>query len=181
MLSNTKQSLEKFSKGVVKQSRANLTRKKKNVSKDLYNSITYDLEVNPNSFSLKFMMTPYGSFQDEGVKGANPSLVKNGKQKAPKSRFSFKNKQPPIKPIQDWVKKRNLRFRDDKGRFKKGSTKSLAYLISRSIFAQGIKPSRFFSRSFEVNFKNLPDEVVEAYRLDLQDFIKFTENESTTN
>jgi hypothetical protein len=181
MLGNTEQALEKFSKGVIKQSRSNLTRKKKNVDKDLYKSLRYDLEVNPNSFSLKFYMNEYGNYQDEGVKGANPSLVKGGKQKAPNSKFAFKGKRPPIKPIQDWVKKRNIRFRDDKGRFKKGSTKSLAFLISRSIYAQGIKPSRFFSRAFEVNFKNLPQEVVEAYALDLRQFMKFTDNESTTN
>lgn len=171
---NTEQALDRFSKGVRKQARANLTRKDKNVSKDLYNSISYDLKVNPNSFSLKFFMTEYGAYQDEGVKGADPSLV-NGQQKAPNSRFGFKNKRPPIKPIQNWINARGLRFRDEKGRFKKGGTKTLAYLISRSIFAQGIKPSRFFSRAFEVNFKNLPEEVTKAYALDLQDFMKFTE------
>jgi len=175
MLANTETALEKFSKGVIKQSRSNLTRQKKNVDKDLYKSLKYDLEINPNSFSLKFYMNEYGSYQDEGVKGANPSLVKNGKQKAPRSKFAFKSKQPPIKPIQDWVKKRGLRFRDDKGRFAKGSTKSLAFLISRSIYAQGIKPSRFFSRAFETQFKNLPSEVVKAYALDLREFMKFTE------
>ena len=170
---NTRAALDKFGKGVVKQSRSNLTRKDKNVDRKLYNSIKYEIEVGPNSFSIEIDMEDYGKFQDEGVKGANPSLVK-GQQKAPNSRFKFKNKRPPVEPLQKWIKKRGLRFRDAKGKFKKGGSKTLAYLISRSIYAQGIKPSRFFTRAFETQFVRLPDEVVEAFNLDLEDLIKFS-------
>ena len=92
MLNNTQTALTKFSKGVVKQSRTRLTKGKKNVTKTLYNEIDYDLTVSPNSFSLKFYTGEYGAFQDEGVKGAGPSLVKNGRQKAPNSQFSYKTK-----------------------------------------------------------------------------------------
>jgi len=81
MLNNTQTALDKFSKGVVKQSRTRLTKGKKNVTKNLYNAIDYDLTVSPNSFSLKFYTGEYGVFQDEGVKGADPSLVKNGNKK----------------------------------------------------------------------------------------------------
>src|SRR6056297_2401163 len=127
---NTQQALEKFGKGVIKQSRTNLTKGKKNVNKQLYNSLKDDLQVGPNSFSITINMEDYGKFQDEGVKGADPSLVKNGVQKAPNSRFSYRNKRPPIKPLQEWLKNRGIRFRDEKGRFKKGGTKTLAFLIS---------------------------------------------------
>lgn len=171
---NVQEALNKFGKGVVKQSRSSLTRQRKNVDKTLWNSLAFNLDVGKNSFRIEFKMEDYGPFQDEGVKGANPSLVKNGVQKAPSSRFAFKNKRPPTKPLQDWIKKKGIRFRDAKGRFKKGGSKTLAYLISRSIYAQGIKPSRFFTRSFETQFDKLPEQLVEAFNLDLDDFIKFT-------
>lgn len=171
---NTRQALEKFGKGVVKQARTNLTKKDKNVSRALYDSVSYDLEVGRNSFSIKLNMEKYGDFQDKGVKGANPSLVKGGVQKAPDSPYSYKSKFPPVKPIQEWIKARGLRYRDNKGRFKKGGIKTLAYLITRSIYAQGIKPSRFFSRAFETQFERLPDEIVEAFALDLDNLLEFT-------
>lgn len=171
---NTREALNRFGKGVVKQSRSSLTRQGKNVDKKLWNSLSFNLEVGKNSFRVEFEMEDYGKFQDEGVKGANPSLVKGGEQKAPSSRFSFTNKRPPTKPIQEWVNKKGIRFRDAQGRFKKGGSKTLAYLISRSIYAQGIKPSRFFTRSFETQFNKLPEQLVEAFALDLDDFIKFT-------
>ena len=181
---NTRAALDKFGKGVVKQSRSNLTRKDKNVDRKLYNSIKYQLEVGPNSFSIEIDMEDYGKFQDEGVKGVDPSKVSpNAKikgQQAPNSRFSFKQKRPPIQPLQNWIKKRGIRFRDAKGKFKKGSTKSLAYIISSNIYYRGIKPSRFFTRAFETQFERLPDEVVKAFNLDMDDLIKFSTNESST-
>jgi hypothetical protein len=174
MLNNTETALNKFSKGVVKQARTRLTKGKKNVTNTLYNEIDYDLTVSPNSFSLKFYTGDYGAFQDEGVKGADPSLVKNGKQKAPDSQFSYKDKRPPIKPLKDWIKARGLKYRDKDGRFKKGGINTLAFLISRSIYAQGIKPSGFFTKAFESQFKNLPQEVIKRFALDMQDLLTFT-------
>lgn len=122
-------------------------------------------------------MEEYGMFQDLGVKGANPSLVKGGVQKSPLSKFTFRNKMPPLQPILNWVKIRGLRLRDEKGRFKRGTQKSLAHIIQKSIYAQGIKPSLFFTKPFVRQFKKLPDEIIEAFGLDLEEFIKFTTNE----
>src|SRR6056297_2705644 len=181
---NTQQALEKFGKGVIKQSRTNLTKGKKNVNKQLYNSLKYDLEVGPNSFSITINMEDYGKFQDEGVKGADPSKVSpNAKitgQQAPNSRFRFGSGNYSgtwntfIDSLQDWVKKRGIRFRKEDGTFAKGSTRTLAHIIAKNIYARGIKPSRFFSRAFETQFENLPDEIVEAFALDLDDLLKFS-------
>ena len=44
----TLQALDTFAKNVVKQSRANLTRKKKNVTSDLYGSLGYGLQQTTN-------------------------------------------------------------------------------------------------------------------------------------
>jgi len=41
------------------------------------------------------------------------------------------------------------------------------------VFNYGIKPTKFFTDPFEKEFKELPDEVVEAYALDIENFMKF--------
>ena len=69
MLKNVQQELNRFAKYVIQQSRTNLTKGKKNSSKELYNSLDYDLNVSPNSFSMSFLMEEYGIFQDKGVSG----------------------------------------------------------------------------------------------------------------
>ena len=71
----TRKALQDFAKAVIRESRRNLTRNKKNASKSLHKSLDYDLDVGKNSFSLSFLMEQYGVFVDEGVKGANPSNV----------------------------------------------------------------------------------------------------------
>lgn len=164
-LKHTKETLEKFAKYVVTQSRANLTRQKKNYSKSLWDSIGYDLDVRKNSFSLDLLMNEYGIYQDKGVSGT---------EKKYNTKFSYKTKMPPIKPLADWAKFKNIRLRDDKGRFAKGNYKTIGYLISRSIYKKGIKPSLFFTRPFEKSFANLPDEIIKGYGLDLDDFFDFT-------
>ena len=151
MLKNLQTELQSFGKYVVQQSRSNLTKQKHNVSKDLYNSIHYKLEEKNGNFDLAFIMDEYGTFLDKGVKGANPSLVKGGKQKGGNSPYSFKNKRPPMQPIADWAKKRNIRLRDKEGKFKKGNYRTIGFILQRSIFAQGIKPSMFFKFSFFVS------------------------------
>lgn len=162
---HTKDALNNFAKYVIKQSRSNLTRKKKSVSSNLYKSLDYDLKVMPNSFSMSFLMEEYGVYQDRGVSGT---------KKKYNTPHKFTTKQPPVKPIQDWVRARRIRFRDEKGRFTKGNYKSIAFVIARSIKEKGIKPSLFFTKPFENAFKNLPEDVVEAFGLDVENFLKFT-------
>ena len=69
MLDNVQAELNKFAKAVVKQSRTRLTKSKKSVSKDLYNSIDSNVSVHKNSFSIEFLMNEYGIYQDKGVSG----------------------------------------------------------------------------------------------------------------
>jgi len=176
-----KQVIEKFGKYVVQQSRNNLTRGQKNVSKELYNSVGYDSKASKNSFQLEFYMEQYGMFLDKGVRGANPSLVKNGKQKAPLSPFRYKNKMPPMESILNWVRFRRIRLRDDKGRFKAGSYRSIAFIIQKRIYAQGLKPTMWFTRPFLRAFESLPDDLVEAYAIDVETLLGYTLREIDTN
>ena len=177
MLKNLQTELQAFGKYVVQQSRSNLTKQKHNVTKDLYNSIHYKLEEKNGNFDLAFIMDEYGTFLDKGVKGADPSLVKNGKQKGGNSPYSFKSKRPPMQPLADWAKKRNIRLRDKEGKFKKGNYRTIGFILQRSIFAQGIKPSMFFTKPFLAAFDRYPQLLTKAFAQDITDILKDNNNE----
>ena len=169
-LEETREALNKFAKYVVQQSRSNLTKSDKNVSKELYNSIGYDLTVSKNSFGLDLVMQDYGMFQDKGVKG------KTSSSKAPNSPFQFGSgtgkKGGLTNGIDKWVRRKRFQFRDKKGRFM--SYQSTAFLITRSIYNKGIKPSMFFTKPFEKAFKGLNEELIKAYALDVEKFMATT-------
>lgn len=162
---NTSKYLNDFAKYVIQQSRSNLTKGGKNVDKKLYNSIDKEIEVGANSFRLAFLMEDYGTFQDKGVSGT---------QKKYNTPFSFKSKRPPLKPITDWVKKRRFQFRKEDGKLM--SYQNTAYLVRQGIFKNGVKPSLFFTKPFEKAFERLPQELIEAYGLDVEQFLQYTIN-----
>ena len=172
--SEVQEELNRFSKSVIKEARKNLTTLKRNNTKGLYESLKGNVKAMPNSLSIEFEMNLYGQFQDKGVKGKNPSLVKNGVQKAPNSPYSFKNKMPPMEPLSRWAQKKNIRFRNADGTYAKGGYKTLGFWLQKRIYAQGIKPSLFFTKPFEAAFKRLPDLLIEKFGLDMVDLLKTT-------
>lgn len=157
------ESIDKFRKYVIQQSRSNLSKQGKNFSKSLYNSLNGVSKVNPNSISLYFEMEEHGLYQDKGVKG------KTSSNKAPNSPFKFGSgtgkKGGLTQGIQKWVKGKRFQFRNKQGKFL--SYDSTAFLITRSIYNKGLKPSLFFTKPFEKAFKDLPQELVEAYGIDI--------------
>lgn len=164
MLENVQKELNRFAKYVVTQSRSNLTRQKKNASKQLWQSIDYDLKVSKNSFQLEFLMENYGIFQDKGVSGT---------EKKYNTPYKYTNKMPPPSKMDKWIVKRNLKgVRDKNGKFI--SRKSLQFMIARSIYKKGIKPSLFFTKPFEKAFKNINEDLIEAYKLDVQKLMETT-------
>jgi len=164
-LTKTEAALEAFKKFVIQQSRSRLSKGNKNVSKELYNSLKGNIKVMPNSIAVEFEMEDYGIFQDKGVSGT---------EKKYNTPYSYKSKMPPIKPLAQWAQSRNIRLRDEKGKFKKGNYNTIGFLIARSIYRKGIKPSLFFTKPFEQGFKKLPDELINSFGLDVEDFLAFT-------
>ena len=165
----TNKALTKFTKYVVSQSRANLTRKNKNVKINIYDSIKGESVTSKNSIGIYFEMEDYGEFQDQGVKG------KSNPEKAPNSPFRFGTgtgkKGGLTEGINQWVKDRRFQFKDrETKRFM--SYEQTAFLITRSIYHKGIEASRFFSKPLEVGFERLPNELVEAYALDVEKMLK---------
>lgn len=171
-LEHTQKTLEKFRDYVIQQSRSNLTKDGKNVSKNLYNEIQGNVKVNPNSFELEFDMPMYGQFQDKGVKGKFKSI------KAPNSPFKFGSgtglKGGLTKGIEKWVQTKGIQFSDKKsGRFM--SYKNTAFMISRSIYTTGLRPSLFFTKPFEAGYKKYIDEdLINEFALDVEDLIKYS-------
>ncbi len=163
--------LKKFGDYIKKQSRTNLTKKKKNDTKGLYNSIDYKLEVSKNSFSLSFVMDEHGKFIDKGVKGVSSS------RKAPNSPYKFGTgtgrKGGLTEGVDKWVQRKRIQFKDRKsGKFM--SYKSTAFLIRNSIWNKGLETTNFFTKPFEAAFKRLPDTLVEAFGLEVDNLLNFT-------
>ena len=163
--------LDRFVKHVTSRAKANLTNGDRNVSKKLYNSIKGEVKVMPNSIGVYFQMEEYGEFQDQGVKG------KRSSSRAPKSPFKFGSgrgkKGGLTEAIEKWVKARRFQFRDKRSK-KFMSYKSTAWLITKSIYAKGLKPTLFFTKPFQEAYKNLPDELAKEYGLEVTQLFKMS-------
>ena len=159
--------IQKFRDYVVSQSKANLTRGDKSDSKELYNSIDGKISINTSNASVDFLMAEYGMYQDKGVSGTIR------KYNTP---YSYKSKMPPIKGISEWAKRRNIRLREDNGRFAVGDYKTIGFIIARSIKKKGIKPSLFFTKPFEKAYSNLDELLLEALDKDLDKILEDEQN-----
>lgn len=172
---NTIDTLNAFTKYVVQQSRTNLTKTGKNASKALYESIKGNVNLSPNSFQMEFEMLPYGKFQDKGVKGVGGTKA-NGHPWKMKNTintpYSYKDKMPPPKAFDRWVIKRGIAPRTKKGTF--ADRDGIKFAIAKSIYHTGIETTNFFTKPFEMAYAKLPDEVIEAYGLDVETFLKYT-------
>jgi hypothetical protein len=176
----TLSTLQAFNQYVIKQARENLLKGGQhgtnNVSKKLSDSLKSTEKVNPNSIESYIEMADHGKFLDLGVKG------KVSGQRAPNSPFKFgSGKGKPgglTEGIRGWVKARRFQFRqrnaDGKSTGKFMSYEQTAQLITRSIYLKGTKPTLFFSKPFAKGFESLPDELIKAYGLDIESFLKFT-------
>ena len=157
--------LNKFAKYVIQQSRSNLTKGKKNVSKELYDSLGYEVSKSGETTSLAFEMADYGKFQDRGVSGIKTRY---------NTPYSYKSKMPPRKVFDKWIVRKGIAPRDKGGKFL--SRQSLQYLIARAIYQKGIKPSLFFTKPFQAAFKRLPDDLIQAYAIGLEKQIQLNIN-----
>ena len=159
-MSEFKKALEKYAKYVIQQSRSNLTKKKNNASKQLYNSLEYKIQGD----KISFLSEKYGEFIDKGVKGSKSTYPESSV-----SPFKYTTKQPPSSVFDKWSIRKGIAPRDSKGRFIK--RQSLNFLIARSIKNKGIRATLFFTKPFERGLDLYGDEIVAGYledKLDLQ-------------
>lgn len=175
-MTNLEKVLKDFNKEVIKQARANLTRKGKKDRGTLYNEMKSEVKASKNSFYSNISFggaKEYWDFIDKGVKGATSS------KKAPKSPYKFgtgTTKGGFKSSIDGWVKRKGIQFRQREGKGVKGqflSYNQTSFLIRRAIWNKGLETTNFISRPFELAFKRLPNEVIQAYSLDLDSTLKY--------
>lgn len=178
-----KSALNAFGKAVVLKSKGKLKKG------PLADSLDIDIVENKNSIQLTFLMEEYGLYKDLGVQGKNPGELpkksrKYNKQQAPLSpyRFGRSNRKPKkkskgekpkkgskgelYKAVDRWVAKKGLKgSRNSLGQFTK--RKTMVFLISRSIYFAGLKPSLFFTTPFFVAYKRLPKEIASSFAKDV--------------
>ena len=167
-MSEFKKAMEKYAKYVVQQARSKLSKGKNNASKQLYNSLNYDIKQNRSSggqfatgYNAEFYMEEYGAYQDLGVHGAKSSYIENRK-----SPFRYTAKQPPTKAFDKWIKTKGIKGRDKKtGRFI--TDQSLKFLIARSIKNKGIRATLFFTKPFEAGINKYGDEIAGGFGDDI--------------
>jgi hypothetical protein len=133
---------------------------------ELKNSIKYT----EGDSSIQIIMEEYGLFQDKGVTGANKSDFNGKKKQLYKSEGNFKfsgNK----KAIGG--KKSIDQFITEKGISSKFYSKDqLNFLIRRSIYQHGIKPSLFLTKPYE----KYREEIIEEFNKLHEQIIKDIDN-----
>lgn len=163
-LLNTIQVIQQLAKYVVQQSRSNLSKKKKNLNKSLYNSIEYQVTDKRKSVDVAFKMLDYGKFVDRGVRGRNAYYADQDTSSSP---YKYKDRMPPIEELSVWAKQRRIRLRNDKGQFARGNYKTIGFLIARSIYDKGIKASMFFTKPYRASLKKYEKPMLEAIGMDV--------------
>ena len=180
-LKELRQVLNTFGMAVIARS------KKKLKSGPLADSLEAKIKQNKNSITLTFLMEEYGLYRDLGVQGKDPSKLppkarKHKKQQAPLSPYKFgrSNRMPKkgskgelYKAIDRCVVNKGLKgTRNKLGQFTK--RKSLVFLISRSIYFSGLKPSLFFTTPFRIEYKKLPKQIASSFAKDVVSMVQKT-------
>ena len=170
-LEKVNKTIQMFRDYVIRESKDNLKRTGHNNTSSLANSIKGEVVTENDYTIVGFKMNDYGTFVDLGVKGKTSST------KAPDSPYKFGSgtgrKGGLTQGINQWVKQKGFQFRDRKsGRFL--SYDSTAYLITRSIFHKGIKPSLFFTKPFEAGYKKYIDiDLIKAFGQDIDTMVDY--------
>jgi len=155
-MSEFKKALEKYAKFVINKSRQNLQKGGKYGTHNKSGALSRSLEYKIENDKVSFLSEDYGSYIDQGVKGAKSTY--------PESRtspFKYTTKKPPSSVFDKWSIKSGIAPRDSKGRFIK--RKSLNYIIANSIFRKGIRATMFFTKPFEEALPLFEDEMLEGF------------------
>lgn len=159
--------LDTFLKTVISQARRSMTLQSISTTGALYDSFQREVEVHPNSISASILsdeFNEYGKFVDRGVKGVESGhSIRGYSFKSKGGKNGLKGMPPPYA------------FKLDKLQRPVSDTQAFATAVK--IFKQGIKPSLFMTKPFESAFEKLPQDVVEAYGLDLENFMDFVLND----
>lgn len=137
--------LTKIGKNVKSTYQSNLKEKNKYASGKLYNSIDYRIELTNKGCKLYF------------VADKHYINIENGRKAG--------GKMPPVEAIKRWMSLKNIKPKNGQ------SLNGTAFMISRSIQREGIKPSPFL-RNIKRNLKDWTDDIKMAINKDLNIEVK---------
>ena len=170
---NVDEVLNAYAEYVVDSAKKNLVDERKSLG-DLYKSVSYKYEKSQDLFLLDFLMEDYGTFVDKGVRGKTSTYPETS---AALSKYQYGSGNFPKYGLRDgikgWLEKKRFQWRDKKGKFMSYDT--MTYLISRSIYNKGLKANLFFTTPFEFGLRNLPINLKDAFKLDIENAIIFGE------
>lgn len=172
---SVKQEIDTFWLNVISAAKNNLT--KKNASGALSNSLKFETIQYKNSFTTSLLMEDYGIYIDQGVKGVGGTKADGTKWKkksvfGSRENFRYKNKRPPYMAFNGWSIRRGIVPRTKSGKFQK--RKGLLFALANSVYHTGLETTHFLTTPFEYYFKQLPDDIVEAYALDVENLLKLS-------
>jgi hypothetical protein len=129
----------KWLEGVVRLAKQNLA----NANAIASDSLSASIDIKPitltdTSFVVAIVANDYWKFVDLGVKGAVSS------SRAPNSPFQYRDKRPPIRPIQEWIAFKEIPL---EGRDKKAANRSFAINIANKIRREGLRATNFMSNA----------------------------------
>jgi hypothetical protein len=146
---NTQKVLDDFGKYLVEEYKDALILNNVNASDNLYNSVRYILETNDKSISVSLNLADYYIY------------VENGRRAG---------KMPPIDKIERWIEvKPVLPTPSNNGRIP--TVRQLAYLISRKIGLEGIKPKPLLQQSITNVWDVFEEYISEAITKDVENNI----------
>lgn len=157
---NTKLVLDTFGKQFIDAYRSGLDAKNANASRDLYNSLNFEIKTGKQSISLDILLNDYWKYLEYGCKGTETSY--------PEAYYPAHF--PPTKAIEEWIKIKPVIPEQRNGKLP--TQKQLAYLISRSIYQKGIEPRFIFRDSVDDIWEQLKDALNEAIEKDVENNIK---------
>jgi len=129
----------KWLEGVVKLAKQNLANADAIASNALAQSISVEpITLTDNAFVVAIKANDYWKFVDLGVKGAVSS------SRAPNSPFQYRDKRPPIRPLQEWIAFKGIPL---EGRDKKAANRSFAINIANKIRREGLRATNFMSNA----------------------------------
>lgn len=107
-----------------------------------------DITIKAENNSINIYATKHLIYQDRGVNGAESQLYNTPHR--------YSDKKPPIQPIIDWIKRKNLNLKNnamyhgDESRFKEltedQQINQAAWAISTKIYQEGLKPRNIYSK-----------------------------------
>ncbi len=188
-LKELKTALNVFGKTVVVNSKKNLKG-----SSPLSKSLRYQLNETYGIVDFRFYMEEYGLYYDEGVRGKDPSKVSpnakiKGQQGVGRNKITGQFQRSPYRfgsgtskgtfknfkeSMEKFAKRKNMRFRDAKGKFSKTNFKSLGYIIASNIYNRGLRGSLFFTDPFMKAYKDLPKKMQSGMAKDITNFFQIT-------